>query len=439
MLDNKLDVEDEKTLNFLASNPSEEQMTQLKEKLEKQAPKSDNNEVVQFALQPIFRPVLHEASGKVEYKVDCYEMLGRTLGNTNIFPFTWYANLSKEDRVIFTREGVELSKRLQKKGINAKINVQMCDYEEVFGKNPPEGSIPPFEIAEFAQKDNGKVEVPPTFATGLFEDGNLDTLFGQVTHATLDDCLGLKRDGKYDEERNYDKMLNLVEKQKEKEYDLEEKPVTCIKIDQTVLNKAYGYTNDEGTLESFGRQPTFNKYELGETGSRRDMKEELNKYVRLILEADADMKFVLEYSIFDSGTEDNNALETGKGYIIDDALLTGKVNGNDVGNTFTIQGGALTNYAFRMTPPDNANVRSQSFTSLFKTTDEPTEETKNDVETSNEKVAEETKIEQTNLSEGGTRRRKKKRPPKVSRRRQRRRRRRATKKRRVKRRNTVRK
>ena len=104
------------------------------------------------------------------------------------------------------------------------------------------------------------------------------TLLDMVLDASLDDCFTVNRDGSYDDNRSFERIIALVKAQGYKRADDPTKAVTTIKIDFSIANRIFCTDPNDPDFETKS-----GKYE-----------KELSKTIREIWRIDPHMRFVCE-------------------------------------------------------------------------------------------------------------------------------------------------
>jgi len=166
-----------------------------------------------------------------------YEILARSIGGGDAFPFPFYAKLSRPERIAWTLECARLSAFLRARGIVAKFNVQACDFAELTQHMAALGlrwSHVHYELAEFGQDADGCIGLPPTKAAPLD-----NTVFDFYKDAALDDC----GEGEPTSARGYATVLALVQEQMERlgRGELQGKAFHTIKIDSVPAFAAFNH------------------------------------------------------------------------------------------------------------------------------------------------------------------------------------------------------
>ena len=242
---------------------------------------------VVLALQPFGRKINAEADPEdpAQWKVVGYEILARNRGGMNSFPFSWYAKLSKDQRIRWTVECALLSAMLNRHGIVAKFNVQDCDYEQVKQSLLQTFSVAMgdvhYELAEYAQNEknlDGSIGLPAAKMRRLDE-----AVLDKYRNAALDDC----GQGKDDAVRSYQATLDLVKRQAARQADgsLDATSFHTIKIDREPANIAF----NQQVLNPKASPPT------PETclKARQDME----NFVQEVWKVSPDMQFVVEATV----------------------------------------------------------------------------------------------------------------------------------------------
>ncbi|MDA9216219.1 hypothetical protein N9O88_00150 [bacterium] len=312
-------------INFFKSI-NQEKLIALKNELikDEDLSKDDNNKCIYLALHPIFKTEVID--NKLEYIVEQWEILARG-HNTNYFPFSWFSNLSKEDRIKFTNQNAYLSKYLKNHDIIAKFNLQISDFEDI------EKEDTYFEIAEFGESANKKKSIIDDdnniklagclFPLCLIPDSafySINSIFDNISDATLDDCYTLKNnfmelsiEEHFEPYRCYNVIESLIKYLQSKN---NLNSISAIKIDFSVANFVYN-TNpkDKNYIVSVMHR------------------EKLNSHVEKIFKLSKNIKFIIECTIPIHKLNNN--------YILDKMILEGT-------NQVLQQGGELENYAFRI-------------------------------------------------------------------------------------------
>ena len=193
-----------------------------------------------LALHPFGRKLTSDADPEnpKNWKVVSYEILARFEGGKDRFPFVWYCELTREQRVKWTVECALLSAKLKSNGIVAKFNLQDCDYDSVVQQlrsyclTMRDVS---YELAEFAEDEkrgDGSIGKPPAKMRRLDQ-----AVLDKYRDAALDDC----GQGNDEEVRGYKTTLDLVKKQAARLADgsLEGMSFHTIKIDGEPANLAF--------------------------------------------------------------------------------------------------------------------------------------------------------------------------------------------------------
>ena len=316
---------------------NQEKLLALKKELSKDEVilKDQNNKCIYLALHPIFKTEMKD--NKLEYIVDQWEILARG-HNNNYFPFLWYSKLSKEDRIKFTNLNAKLSKYLKEHNIIAKFNLQISDFDDI----DIEGTY--FEIAEFGESSNKKKSISDDknniiYAGCLFPPClipespfyNINSIFDNISDATLDDCYTLKKnfmelsiEDHFEKYRCYNVIESLF---KYLHCNKNLNSISAIKIDYSLANLIYNTDpKDKNYIVSVMHR------------------EKLNTHVEKIFSLSKNIKFIIEFTLPIHKLNEN--------YILDKMILQGT-------NQVLQQGGELENYAFRINSfEDNNNYES---------------------------------------------------------------------------------
>jgi hypothetical protein len=160
-----------------------------------------------LALHPFGRLGGGDPSDPANWEVVGYEILARSRGGGNRFPFPMFAKMTREQRLAWTGKCALLSAQLKAEGIMAKFNVQACDYAAtgtfLFNHGLTWNDVA-YELAEYDQQDDGTIGLPPTKAPKL--DAGILEIYRE---ASLDDC----GEGGPTAARSYECVLALVRKQ----------------------------------------------------------------------------------------------------------------------------------------------------------------------------------------------------------------------------------
>ena len=244
---------------------------------------------VVLALHPFGRKINAKADPEdpAQWKVVGYEILARSKGGKNRFPFPWYAKLSKEQRIRWTVECALLSAVLNRHDIVAKFNVQDCDYEEVKQHLLQSFAVAMsdvhYELAEFAQNEkneDGSIGLNPSPAKMRRLDGDV---LDKYRNAALDDC----GQGNDDAVRSYQATLDLVKRQAARLADgsLDATCFHTIKIDGEPANIAF----NQQVLNREAPPPT------PETCSKA--RQDMENFVQEVWKESPDMQFVVEATV----------------------------------------------------------------------------------------------------------------------------------------------
>lgn len=332
---NVLDIGDNNNLNFLKCNLKDLIITKYNLEINKYSDLSDKS--IYLALQPIF-----DFNDRVIY----YQIVARTHNNEK-FPFDWYKELSKEDRINFTVKCALLSNYLEEYDILSKFLIQECDFIQV----KKIINIKNYELSKYSQGLNQKIlyneekcyggTIYPLDNEELILDmyhqldtdyydyyidnsSNLHyckTILDKHKSCTINNCFSINKCGKYDKDRSYERIIKLIKDQSNKVYNnLMDKPVHSIKIDKTIANKAFNYGSNA------------NKYS-----------EELSKAIDTIWSIDPNIIFVIKCTI-----PKDNFIRVNSIY---KALQDKKYD------KVLIQGSALKDYAFRVKMDNNDDIK----------------------------------------------------------------------------------
>jgi hypothetical protein len=290
------------TINRL-KGATQETLLKWKQQLESVDNADDGN--LYLSLHPIM-----DRSGFVK----CWEILARTR-DSDLFPFDWFKTLTKQERVDFTIKCAEFSKLCKSHNINAKFNLQHCDFDDVTRRIDLADTH--YEIAEFGQgmdgsiMENGKVKLGGALFPLKSQDdrsdyyGHSETILDKYKRASIDDCFTIERNGEYQDDRCFDRIIEMIKTQGAMKADDPEKAVHTIKIDYSISNKA------------------FNKME-------EPYCTDLNNAVTTILKDDPHMQIIVECTVNPNDIQNVPALHN----MDHESLL--------------FQGGALQAYAFRV-------------------------------------------------------------------------------------------
>tara|TARA_Y100000389_G_scaffold177965_1_gene190703 strand:+ start:9127 stop:10158 length:1032 start_codon:yes stop_codon:yes gene_type:complete len=332
---NVLDIDSVDNLNFLKDNLKDLIMTKCN--LEKNKYFDLSDKTIYLALQPIFN-----YNNDVIY----YQILART-HNKEIFPFDWYKELSKQERINFTVKCALLSNYLEENDISSKFVIQECDFISV----KKIINIKNYEISKYGQGLNQKILYNEEICNGgsiypldnespildmyhqldtdyydfyIDNSGNLQyckTILDKYKGCAISNCFSINKHGEYDDDRSYERIIKLIKDQSNIVYDnLSDKPVHIIKIDNTIAYKAFNY----------GRN--VNKYS-----------EELSKAIDTIWTIDPDIIFVIKCTI-----PNENYIRVKSIY----KALQEKKN-----DKVLIQGSVLKDYAFRVIMNYNNDIK----------------------------------------------------------------------------------
>lgn len=332
---NILNIGNYNNLNFLKGNLKDLIVTKYNLENNKYSDLSDKT--IYLALQPIF-----DYNNNVIY----YQIVGRTHNNEK-FPFSWYTELSKEDRINFTIKCALLSNYLEKNDISSKFLIQECDFVSV----KKIMNIKNYEISIYGQGLNQKILYNKEICTGgpiypldnespildmyhqldtdyydfyIDNSGNLQyckTILDKYKGCAISNCFSINKRGDYNNDRSYERIIKLIKDQSNIVYDnLSDKPVNIIKIDNTIANKAFNY----------GRN--VNRYS-----------EELSKAIDTIWTIDPDIIFVIKCTI-----PNENYIRVKSIY---KALQEQKYD------KVLIQGSELKDYAFRVIMDNNDDIK----------------------------------------------------------------------------------
>lgn len=232
-----------------------------------------------LALHPFGRLRAGEDPTKpASWDVIGYEILARSVGGGDSFPFPFYAKMSRKERLAWTLECAKLSAFLQARGVAATFNVQLCDFKEITQEMALLGlqwSDVHYELSEFDEDENGCIGLPPTKAARLD-----NTILDSCKDASLDDC----GEGEPNAARGYTTVLALVEEQMKRLNSgaLQGKAFHTIKIDSVPAFAAFNHSHPNPRAPA----PT--------SESCEEAAASLSQFVMQAWEHDPDMKFVVE-------------------------------------------------------------------------------------------------------------------------------------------------